>query len=237
MRAFTVLCLFLVSALVVRAEDEVLDSGAAPSHAQATEESEAAYKKRMHKASQPIGVDDLPGMPDHRNPEDNKKLKCAACQSAAYELLLALEGLRNDEPVPLKDYHIEAAVDDICESNRLHMGMLKNTKTGNVEIKFGNERHRQVVDHYGVLKGAWITPMWLRVCHDMMEFVEDDIVKLYRGQMGDREGFTICPMCPPPTPEEQAENKKQMEANKKAAIDAKAKKEADDATAAKAAEL
>jgi hypothetical protein len=202
MRCAAVLALVVVAVAVVTAEESRADGA---------------------DGNRPIKQEELAGLPDHRDPKQKKLLDCAACQSAAYEAMLSLENLRQATPKEgYKNYMISSSLDDLCEATKMHVGLLRDHKTKELVMQYGNERHKPVVEKYGVLKGAWVTPLWTRQCIELMERIEDDVLDIYNGKMRDRPDYVVCPMCPPMTAEQQKEHEARRAADAKAAADATA---------------
>ena len=181
--------------------------------------------------------DDAAKVPDPNNAKDKFRLECSACITAASEVGKRLEKVHKEfkyEPEKVKEYHIMAAVDELCEREVFHYGMFRDGIEKIVYPKFVDENDERWKST--TVKGGWATKLWQRVCHEMMERIEDDIPKAYRG-----EKIQFCPTnCKKALEEEDAEMKAvaerhkkyrdEMLANEKAS---KGKKAADDAEPAK----
>jgi hypothetical protein len=220
MHLTTAAALLLIAAVVVSAAEETV----------AKKKANVATDENFGK--QGVLASDVDGMPDHRDPVQKKQLDCAACQSAAYEALLSLENLRQATPKEgYKNYMISSSLDDLCEKTKLHMGLLRDKEKKVMVMQYGNERHRPVVEKYGIVKGAWVTPLWLRQCHELVERIEDDVLDIYNGKMKDRPDYNVCPICPPPTEEEKKAHAERVAAEEKGAAEKAAADKAGEAKA------
>jgi hypothetical protein len=155
---------------------------------------------------------EMQGMPDHTDPAVKKQLECAACNEVAYEAMLVLEGMKRRAPKKgYKDWEVAASMEDLCDANKLSVGLMRDNESKQVKLEYGNEKYKHVVEHHKILKGSWVTPLWLKECYGLVERIEDDLVHIYKGQIrAFKPDFNICPMCPLPTDAQRKEHEERM---------------------------
>ena len=158
----------------------------------------AAKKKQERQPPANSGIprslteEDAQYVPSLNDDKEFAEMQCSACKASAGLMLERLEKLRKEfhlQPEKIKEYHMVAAIDDMCEHEKNHFGLVQDGAAKVVTTTYKDEYH---TDYQGsIVKGAWVTKFFTQTCIEMLERVEDDVVRLWKGA-----SLVVCPMCP-----------------------------------------